>query len=90
MMSSLSLCVVTALIWCAPAHRTQASDRPAGEILAEIDAIRAATPNAQKDPALLARLRADPAAREEFVNGGGKVQRGAGAERRPKWATPLV
>jgi hypothetical protein len=24
------------------------------------------------------------------VNGGGKVQRGAGAERRPKWATPLV
>ena len=25
-----------------------------------------------------------------FVNGGGKVQRGAGAERRPKWATPLV
>ena len=24
------------------------------------------------------------------VNGGGKVQRGAGAERRLKWATPLV
>jgi hypothetical protein len=24
------------------------------------------------------------------VNGGGKVQREAGAERRPKWATPLV
>ena len=23
-------------------------------------------------------------------NGGGKVQREAGAERRPKWATPLV
>jgi hypothetical protein len=24
------------------------------------------------------------------VNGGGKVQRGAGADGRPKWATPLV
>jgi hypothetical protein len=26
----------------------------------------------------------------DHVNGGGKVQREAGAERRPKWATPLV
>jgi 5-methylcytosine-specific restriction endonuclease McrA len=28
--------------------------------------------------------------RNPNVNGGGKVQREAGAERRPKWATPLV
>jgi hypothetical protein len=35
-------------------------------------------------------LRAEEADRLANVNVGGKVQRGAGADGRPKWATPLV
>jgi hypothetical protein len=41
-------------------------------------------------PQLSAAVRVFLCTRPTDVNGGGKVQRGAAADGRPKWATPLV
>ena len=58
--------ILVICILCSPFHRAQASDKSASDILAEIDAIRDAMPTAKNDPQLMAKLRDDPAAREDL------------------------